>query len=76
MFEDFYLVPPGDYVVVRDGPDDTGVSIGRFTGKPSTPSPNWSSTGRHLLVEFRSDHQYTAKGFKMNITFQENHPSE
>jgi len=56
-----------DYITVYDGPDKNAKQIGPFCGTAST-FPTIHSTGRHLYIEFQTNNQTTANGFKLNYT--------
>lgn len=63
----FDLAQPGDYLEIRDGMNDTNDLIRNISTEPDL-SERWSSTGRYLLVKFKSDKSIVAKGFTLAYT--------
>lgn len=52
-----------DYVVVRDGTDESGQLVGKYCGKIA-PSPVVSS-GNQLFIKFVSDYETHGAGFSI-----------
>ncbi|XP_031549095.1 CUB domain-containing protein 2-like [Actinia tenebrosa] len=57
-----------DYLQVRDGYYSTSTKKGDYCGSTRLTI---TSSSRYLWVRFRSDHQYTAKGFSLSYSTRE-----
>ncbi|KAK3515420.1 hypothetical protein QTP70_018872 [Hemibagrus guttatus] len=62
-----FRLAQGDILKVYDGPDNTADLIGAYSGS-SMLGVTLSSTSNHLWLEFFSDQDDTAEGFKLNYS--------
>jgi len=65
---EFALTQPGDYLVVRDGPNEGAVVLKNFTEAPD-PDVRIRSSGSQLWVTFKSDQEYCNRGFLLKFIF-------
>ncbi|XP_078690639.1 CUB and sushi domain-containing protein 1-like isoform X5 [Branchiostoma floridae x Branchiostoma belcheri] len=73
---DFYLENGGDYLEIRDGPDDSADLIGRYDGTDLSAGDVIESTGYTLWLKFRADSSYGYTGFhidfeRFDLTYRE-----
>lgn len=62
------LAQPGDYIVIRDGSNDSASLVGNFTDKPNL-NERWISSNNSLWIRFTSDNNTVGEGFDLNWKF-------
>ena len=59
----------GDYQSIYDGPDLQSPPISKLDSSSDGITKSFSSSGTHMLVQFVTDHEYTAWGFSAKIHY-------
>lgn len=61
-----------DYLEIQDGMNKSSALVANFTTTETRLSNIFlKSTGRFLLVKFKSDSQYVGRGFTVHLVFEE-----
>lgn len=55
----------GDFLELRDGADEHSAVLKNLTSVTPLPTGHHTSSGRFLFVKFKSDGQYSSKGFEI-----------
>ena len=64
----------GDDLSIYDGPDIQSPQISKLDMSFNSNKKSFSSSGSHMLVQFRSDHEFSWYGFSSKIHYNTINP--